>query len=469
MELSANDITQIVEGVLRRLKDAPGYNKNGHLPLGIFETLDEAYQETSIAYKKIRNLELRNRIIQAIRQASVDHARELAEIAVKETGMGRIDDKTNKNLLVARHTPGPEVLKPTALSGDHGLTLIENAPWGVIASVTPSTNPAATIINNSISMISAGNSVIFSPHPAAKAVSQQTISILNEAVIKVGGPANLITTIAEPSIEAANNLFRYPGINLLVITGGEAVINAAKKVTDKRLMAAGAGNPPVVIDETADLARAAKSVVFGASFDNNIVCVDEKEILIVDSVADEFKREMKKYNAYELTISQADELAKVVFKNYPSNEIVLNRKFVGKDAKVLAEAIGLNVPDETKLLFVETDKNHPFPQTEMMMPVISIVRARNADEAIDWGIELEHGLKHTAAMHSRNIDNLHRMAVEINTSLFIKNGPCLAGLGYGGEGWTSMTISTPTGEGVTSAKSFARLRRCTLVDHFRIV
>ncbi len=469
MELTANDISQIVEGVLRRLKDTSGHNKNGRLPLGIFETLDEAYQETSIAYKKIRNLELRNRIIQAIRQTSIDHARELAELAVLETGMGRVEDKTNKNLLVARHTPGTEVLEPSALSGDHGLTLIENAPWGVIASVTPSTNPVATIINNGISMISAGNSVIFSPHPAAKAVSQRTISLLNEAIVKAGGPANLLTTIAEPSIEAANNLFQYMGINLLVITGGEAVIKAAKKVTDKRLIAAGAGNPPVVIDETADIARAAKSVVFGASFDNNIICVDEKEIIIVDSVADEFKREMKKNNAYEITSAQADELAKLVFKNYPSNELVLNRKFVGKDAKILAEAIGVNVPDGTKLLFVETDKNHPFPQTEMMMPVIALIRARNADEAIDLGIELEHGLKHTAAMHSRNLDNLHRMASEINTSLFIKNGPCLAGLGYGGEGWTSMTVSTPTGEGVTNARSFVRLRRCTLVDHFRIV
>src|SRR5690606_10906153 len=305
--------------------------------------------------------------------------------------------------------------------------------------------------------------------PAAKAVSQRTISILNDAVINAGGPANLMTTVAEPSIEVANNLFRYPGINLLVITGGEAVINAAKKVTDKRLIAAGAGNPPVVIDESADITRAAKSIVFGASFDNNIICVDEKEIVVVDSIADEFKKEMMKYKAFEISLSQANELAKVVFKNHPSANPELNRKYVGKDAKVLAEAIGINVPDDTKLLFVETDKHHPFPQTEMMMPVIAVVRANNADEAIDIGIELEHGLKHTAAMHSKNIDNLHGMASEINTSLFIKNGPCLAGLGFGGEGWTSMTISTPTGEGVTNAKSFVRLRRCTLVDHFRIV
>jgi aldehyde dehydrogenase len=469
MELSQSDITKIVEGVLLHLNNYPVNNKSGKLPPGIFATLDEAFESAKAAQKKILNLELRNKIINAIREASLKYARELAEIAVRETGMGRVEDKINKNILVARHTPGPGILEPSAVSGDNGLTLIENAPWGVIASVTPSTNPAATVINNSISMISAGNSVIFAPHPAAKMVSQRTISILNEAVVNAGGPPNLMVTVAEPGIEVATNLFRYPGINLLVITGGEAVIHSAKKVTDKRLIAAGAGNPPVVVDETADIKRAAKSIVFGASFDNNIICVDEKEIVIVDSVADEFKREMLKNKAFELTSSQAENLAKVVFKDYSGSSVTLNRDFVGRDASVLASAIGVNVPSDTKLLFVETDKNHLFAQTEMMMPVIPLIRARNADEAISIGIELEHGLKHTAAMHSRNIDNLHRMASEVNTSLFVKNGPCLAGLGYGGEGWTSMTISTPTGEGVTNAKTFVRLRRCTLVDHFRIV
>jgi aldehyde dehydrogenase len=318
-------------------------------------------------------------------------------------------------------------------------------------------------------MIAAGNAIVFSPHPAAKKTSQRAITILNEAVVKVGGPSNLMVCVAEPSIEVAQALFKYPGINLLVVTGGDAVIHAARKITDKRLIAAGAGNPPAVVDETADIPHAARSLVFGASFDNNIICVDEKEIIVVDKVADQLKSEMKKNNAIELSASQAEELAKVILINYPGPNPEINRKFVGRNAKLFADAIGLNVPEETKLLFVETDKNHPFAQIELMMPVISVVRARNADEAIDLGIELEHGLKHTASMYSKNIDNLHRMASEVNTSIFVKNGPNLAGLGYGGEGWTTMTISTPTGEGVTNAKSFVRLRRCALVDHFRII
>ena len=224
-----------------------------------------------------------------------------------------------------------------------------------------------------------------------------------------------------------------------------------------------------MVDETADIAKAARDIVWGASFDNNIVCSDEKEIVVVDRVADQLKAEMKKHQAVELTPQQGEALAKVILEDYPGPNARINRKWVGRDAYKYAREIGLTVPQETRLLFVETDKDHPFAQIELMMPIIPVIRAKDADQAIDWAIELEHGNRHTAAMHSKNIDLLDRMANEINSSIFVKNGPCLAGLGFGGEGWTSMTITTPTGEGVTSARSFVRLRRCVVVDHFRIV
>ncbi len=469
MEYSSQDVARIVETVIQKLDSKNNITRSSHLPAGIFETLDEAVSGAAKAQKKIRNLELRSKIIQAIRVAGKAHAKELAELAVQETGMGRVEDKIQKNISQAEKTPGVEDIRPQALSGDHGLTLTENAAWGVIASVTPSTNPAASIINNSISMISAGNSIVFAPHPSAKKVSQRTITILNEAVVNAGGPADLMTCVAEPTIEVAQQLFKYPGIGLLVVTGGEAVVEAARKSTDKRLIAAGAGNPPVVVDETADIANAAKCIVYGASFDNNIICADEKEIIAVDSITDQLKEEMMKNKAYELSQSQAEDVARAILIDYPGPNPKINRKCVGNDAAVIAKAAGIDVPEDTRLLFAETDKNHPFARIELMMPVISVIRAQNADQAIDYAVELERGLHHTAAMHSKNIDNLHRMANEIDTSIFVKNGPCLAGLGFGGEGWTSMTISTPTGEGVTSAKSFVRLRRCVIVDHFRIV
>ncbi|NOX89879.1 MAG: aldehyde dehydrogenase EutE [Calditrichaeota bacterium] len=469
MHLDDKQIAQIVDTVLAQLQKAEPKRGSKNLPLGVFESLDDAVEAAHRAQKQIRKLELRGRIIQAIREAGVKYARELAEMAVKETGMGRVEDKIAKNISQAESTPGIEDLQPRALSGDHGLTLIENAAWGVIASVTPSTNPAATVINNSISMVAAGNGVVFAPHPAAKKVSHRTIDILNRAIESVGGPSTLLTTVAEPSIETAQKLFTYPGIDLLVVTGGESVVKAARKITDKRLMAAGAGNPPVVVDETANISKAARDIVWGASFDNNIVCCDEKEIIAVDRITDQLKEEMKKHQAVELTVQQAEELARVILNDYPGSNAHINRKWVGKDAFKLAKEIGLNVPENTRLLFVETDKDHPFATLELMMPVIPVIRVPDADKGIDLAIELEHGYHHTAAMHSRNIDHMDRMANEINTSIFVKNGPCLAGLGFGGEGWTSMTITTPTGEGVTSARSFVRLRRCVVVDHFRIV
>ena len=470
--MNPQDIEQVVRAVLATMsgRSEPISSSSRRAAPGVYVELDDAVAEAAKAQKVLRTVAMRARIVEAIRKIAVEHAREVAELAVAETGMGRVEDKITKNISQAQHTPGVECLSPMALTGDRGMTLIENAAWGVIASVTPSTNPAATIINNAISMISAGNTVVFAPHPAARQVSQRMISLINEASVAAGGPDNVVTTVLEPTIEVAQRLFAYPGIHLLVVTGGDAVVHAARKHTDKRLIAAGAGNPPVVVDETADLAKAAKSIVWGASFDNNIICVDEKEIIVVDRVCDSLKAEMARHKAVELTQDQALRLQDTLLTRIDADgHGVVSRDWVGRDAAKIAEAIGLHVPPDTRLLYVETDADHPFAVTELMMPVIPVVRAPDVDCAIDLAVKLEGGCRHTAAMHSRNLEALDRMANEINTSIFVKNGPCLAGLGFGGEGWTTMTISTPTGEGVTSARTFVRLRRCVLADYFRIV
>ncbi len=484
--IDAAEVERIVRAVLSeraRLRTAPpaqnsapavARHRAGAAPdavrgPGLFDALDDAVAEAGKARRAIHKLSERKKFIEAMRKVGERHAQALAEAAVQETGMGRVGDKLMKNLSQARLTPGPECLAPRALTGDHGLTLIENAAWGVIASVTPSTNPAATIINNAISMVSAGNGVVFAPHPAARHVSQRTITLLNQAIVDAGGPANLLTATHEASIENTQKLFSHPGADLLVVTGGGAVMKEARKHTDKRLIAAGAGNPPSVVDETADVARAARDIVFGASFDNNIICVAEKVGVVVDRVWDPLRTEMSRHKAVEITADQARQLVDVLLTDVDASGLGrISRDWVGKDAARIAAAIGLQVPEDTRLLFCAAERNHPFAVTELMMPVLAVVRAANADEAIDIAVALEGGLHHTAAMHSRNLDKLDRMANEINTSIFVKNGPCLAGLGFGGEGATSMTISTPTGEGVTTAETFVRLRRCVLVDHFRI-
>ena len=477
MSLQQQDVEKIVMEVMRRLVPA-GQAAPGASPVsqeagddGIFETLDAAVTAARLAYPQARTIALRDKAITAMRAAAEKYARELAELAVSETGMGRVDDKIAKNLLVARRTPGTEALAPLAITGDAGFTLIENAPWGVIASVTPSTNPAATVINNGISMIAAGNAVVFAPHPAAKRVTQKAIQLMNRAIIEATGIKNLLVAVKEPTIEVAQKLFAYPGINLLVVTGGEAVVEAARKHATMRVMAAGAGNPPVVVDETADIVRAARSIYDGASFDNNIICADEKEIIAVDAIADELKREMKAIGAVEISLDQAEAIARVVMRDYPGPRPAANPKWVGRDAAKIAAAAGISVPESCRLLIVDVGRNvdHVFARVEQMMPVVPVLRAKDIIEAVNWALLLERGLCHTAGLHSRNIDNMQHMAEAMNTSLFVKNGPHIAGLGAGGEGWTSMTISTPTGEGVTSARTFIRLRRCTLVDNFRII
>ncbi|WP_042346479.1 aldehyde dehydrogenase family protein [Escherichia coli] len=460
--MNQQDIEQVVKAVLLKMQSSDTPPAAVH-EMGVFASLDDAVAAAKIAQQGLKSVAMRQLAIAAIREAGEKHARDLAELAVSETGMGRVEDKFAKNVAQARGTPGVECLSPQVLTGDNGLTLIENAPWGVVASVTPSTNPAATVINNAISLIAAGNSVIFAPHPAAKKVSQRAITLLNQAIVAAGGPENLLVTVANPDIETAQRLFKFPGIGLLVVTGGEAVVEAARKHTNKRLIAAGAGNPPVVVDETADLARAAQSIVKGASFDNNIICADEKVLIVVDSVADELMRLMEGQHAVKLTAEQAQQLQPVLLKN------IDERDWVGRDAAKIAAAIGLKVPEQTRLLFVETTAEHPFAVTELMMPVLPVVRVANVADAIALAVKLEGGCHHTAAMHSRNIENMNQMANAIDTSIFVKNGPCIAGLGLGGEGWTTMTITTPTGEGVTSARTFVRLRRCVLVDAFRIV
>ncbi|MEZ4272673.1 MAG: aldehyde dehydrogenase family protein [Myxococcota bacterium] len=408
-------------------------------------------------------IEARRRIIAAMRQEAHRHVDEMSQRAVKETGLGRVDQKVIKNRLVIDKTPGPEILQPWAQSGDDGLTLEEFAPYGVIGAITPTTNPTETIICNAIGMIAAGNAVVFNAHPSAKNVSAYTVEFLNHAIVQAGGPPTLICCTADPTIELAQKLMRHPGIRVLVVTGGPAVVKEAMN-SGKKVIAAGPGNPPVVVDETADLEQAAEGICKGISLDNNIVCTAEKEILAVSTIADQLKSLMARHGAYELKRDELSRLEKVVVDQGHTN-----KKWVGKDAAVILREIGVQAPAGTLLAYAEVPEDHPFVQLELLMPVTGLVRYGSVREAIQAAVRCEHGNGHTAAMYSRNIANMHEMACVINTSIFTKNAPTYAGLGLGGEGYTSFTIASPTGEGLTTARDFSRVRRCALKEYFRIV
>jgi acyl-CoA reductase-like NAD-dependent aldehyde dehydrogenase len=399
-----------------------------------------------------------------------ENAQVLAYEAWQETGMGRYEDKIQKNLLNANKAPGTEVLDPAAWSGDGGLTLVEYAPYGVIGAIIPSTNPTSSVICNAISMVAAGNAVVFNAHPGARACSNHTVQLVNQAIVEAGGPPNLVCAVAEPTIESAQQIMGHPDVGLLAITGGAAVVQVAMQ-SGKRAVCAGPGNPPVVVDETADLEQAGRDIVRGASFDNNIICVDEKEIFAVGAVADELKRAMCRHGAYEIDARQLERLMRSIFTQIPpaGQHGTMNKDFIGKNANVLLKEIGVDVGDEVRLLVVEVERDHPLVLSEQMMPIVPLVRVRDADEGIDLAKVSEHGFRHTAVMHSKNLDNLSRMAREMDCSIFVKNGPAYAGVGYGGEGFCSFTIASPTGEGITNPISFSRIRRCVLKDAFRIV
>jgi len=453
-----------------QIAQAPGSPATGKD--GLFETLDQAVAAAQDAYLRLEELplEIRKDMVAHMRQAGREYAAVLAEMAVAETGMGRVEDKILKNILNADKAPGTEQLETGAWSGDNGLTITEYAPYGVIGSLTPSTNPTSTVICNSISMVAAGNAVVFNSHPGSKRSTNYTVQILNQAIVKAGGPANLLTAVEHPTLESAQALMTHKGIRLLVVTGGIGVVRAAMS-SGKRAVCAGPGNPPVVVDETADIEQAGRDIVIGGSFDNNIVCTTEKETIVVDSVADQLMEAMVRHGAVKLNRWQFDRLWKVVTvkDRGPGKHADMNKDFIGKDASVLLNEIGIKAGPETRMIIADVPRDHPAVWSEQMMPLMPIVRVNSADEAIDLAVAAEHGFRHTSVMHSKNLDNLSRMARQINCSIFVKNGPCLAGLGYKGEGFCSFTIASPTGEGITGPRSFSRIRRCVLVDSFRIV
>jgi acyl-CoA reductase-like NAD-dependent aldehyde dehydrogenase len=433
---------------------------------GCFPDIDSAIDAAEKAFLEFQSVSLaqRKRIVQAIRDICMDHIESLAQIAREETGLGRYEDKIKKNELVIRKTPGVEDVEPKAFTGDDGMSLEERAPFGVIGSVTPCTNPSETIICNGIGMIAGGNAVAFNPHPTAKKTSIYTINLMNMAVISEGGPPNLFTTVETPTIQSAQTLMRHKKVRLLVVTGGPAVVREAMK-SGKRVIAAGPGNPPVVVDDTADLDKAGKDIITSASCDNNIICVVEKEIIVTQGAAEGLKKALIKHGGIQLGEYQTRRLEKILLTpdGHP------NKQWVGQDVQKILAEIGVDADPSKRLAFMETRHNHPFAVEELLMPVVPLIKVKDVEDAISLAYKLERGCFHTSVIHSRNIQHMHRMAVKTNTSILVKNGMALAGLGMGGEGPTSFTIASPTGEGLTTARHFTRTRRCTLSGYFRIV
>ncbi len=469
-------IAVVVNEVLTRLGQntdtAPTRRPRGAAPpntFGVFRDVDAAVEAATQAQRRLAGatVEARTIAVDCIRSVMRRDKEELGRLEFEETKLGKLAHKLEK-LDVAAGVPGVEMLRTDATSGDHGLTVTEYAPYGVIGAVTPVTHSVPTIGCNAIMMVAAGNAMVCNPHPSGAKCAVEATQRWNRAIFERIGIDNLVCIIEKPTIESAAAIFEHPGVQMLCVTGGPVVARAAL-TSGKRAVVAGPGNPPVVVDETADIDKAGKAIVAGAAYDNGVLCISEKEVFVVASVADALLDAMERGGGHRLSRSEMDELAQaVIHKDEQSGHCVPSKEFVGQEPQVLADVIGLRVGPKVKLLFGQTDETSPFVPCEQMMPVLPVVVVKDVDEAIDKAVQYEHGFKHTAIMWSRDVERLTQMGRACDTTIYVKNGPCVAGLGIGGQGYASFSIASPTGEGVTSPLSFTRYRRCTMVDSLRI-
>ncbi len=472
--LSDANIRAIVEQVLTEISrdrrqpvsNAPVTSNNG-----VFPDINTAVEAAHQAFTRFQSFgpQQRTKILNEVRKVIVEKKEQLSRMVYEETLMGRYEDKIQKHIFAATATPGVEQLQTQSWSGINGLAVEEHAPFGVIGAILPSTHPSETMVNNTIMMLASGNTVVFNAHPAAKKVSAYTLQLLNATMVQAGAPENLITCIAEPTIESANQLFHHPKTRLLVVTGGPAVVKAAMQ-SSKKVIAAGPGNPPVIVDETADIDRAAERITQSSAFDNNVLCTAEKEIFVVSTVFEKFMTAMERCGNKKLSAAQIANLSGKAFVQDKSGHLIVNRSLVGRDAAVLAQQIGMSVTSSTPLLFGETDRKHVFVQEEQLMPFIPVVRVNNFDEALEAALEAEHGFSHTASVFTNDMSRATIFARRANCSIFVINGGTLQGNGGGGgEGLLSFTIATPTGEAITRPSSFTRTRRIMTAGAMRFV
>lgn len=440
---------------------------------GVFQDANEACAAAHEAFKQLqeKGIETRRKIEEIVKTLAEKNAEEWGRIELDETKIGRLDHKIEK-LKIIKLVPGVSWIRPDARSGDHGIMLEEYTPFGVVGAVTPSTHSIPTLSGNIVNIVAAGNSVVFNAHPSAARCAAMAVRVYNEAIFRETGIENIACIVEKPTMESFAAICKHEAVRLLLVTGGPGVVKAAMQ-TGKRAICAGPGNPPVFVDDTGCIKRAAKSIVTGAAYDNNLLCIGEKEVFALDSIAGKLMGEMENHGAVRLNASQLDALTKAAFTFKEGQgggcaHASVNRDFIGKDPSVLAKAAGVNIPAGAQLLFAETDANHPFVVEEQMMPFIPVVRVKSLEEGVERSLEAEHGYKHTAIIHSHDVEAMTAMGRALDTTLFVKNGPCMAGLGLGGEGYLSYSIATPTGEGVTNPKTFTRVRRCVMVDNLRI-
>ncbi|MDF1747044.1 MAG: aldehyde dehydrogenase family protein, partial [Gimesia sp.] len=313
MQATEEAIRSVVQEVLAQLKQRGGYgstspaaNQDGDW--GVFSCVDQAVAAATEGQNQLLNasMEDRAKAVEIVRQICATQADELGRLELEETNIGRLDHKIEKLHLI-KNIPGMEFLKTEAVSGDYGVSLTEYAPFGVIGAITPVTHSLPTLACNFVNMVSSGNTLVVNPHPGGAKIACEGVRRFNQAIYQATGLQNLVTILGTPTLETADEIFNHRGIPLLCVTGGPGVARAAL-AAKKRAIVAGPGNPPVVVDETADIDNAAKSIIIGAAYDNNLLCIGEKEVFAVDSIFDELMSAMGRHGGYQLNAQQTAQL-----------------------------------------------------------------------------------------------------------------------------------------------------------------
>lgn len=471
MQMTEDLIRSVVQQVLSQMGPADLQSNGAFRPsgtLGIYPSADAAVAASETAFQKFRTRPLsdRKKAVDLIKQICFENADELGKKELDETKIGRLDHKIAKLRESIPSIPGVEFLKTDMYSGDGGAWLGDFAPFGVIGAITPVTHSLPTLACNAISMLAGGNTVVFNAHPSGAKIAAEGVRRFNKAIRDAIGLDDLLTIIDPPTLESASALFDNRGVKLLVVTGGPAVARAAL-ASKKRAIVAGPGNPPVVVDATACLTHAAKSIIFGAAFDNNLLCIGEKQVFAVSEIFDKLLDVLSQHGGFRLNSGQIEALTRAAFVKGDDGKLHVNKDLVGQDPDVLAKHAGVSsIPAGTQILYGETGDDHPFVEHEQMMPFVPFVRVPNVDRAIELAKKSEHGYGHTAVLHSRDTSVMTKMGKLMDCTIFVVNGPSTQGLG--GPAPSSFSIAGPTGEGVTTPLTFCRSRRTT-IDALRFV
>ena len=399
-------------------------------------------------------------ITQAIASAFQNHAQELAEMAVRETGFGNIPDKTTKNIFASKTVlDAIRNMKTVGILDRHpDRKLWEvGVPVGVIAAIVPSTNPTSTICYKALIALKSGNAIVFSPHPKALECSLRAARIVEQAAISAGAPAGSIGCLSLASMAGCQELMSAPEVSMILATGGPAMVRSAYS-SGKPAIGVGAGNGPAYIHHSADICHALDCILRSKSFDNGTVCASEQSIIVEKDMEDRVRQEAQSRGFYFMNKDEAGQLARLLFR--PNG--TLNPEIVGKEAAILARMAGFNVPGSTKILVAreqEAGPTRPYSM-EKLCPVLAFFVMPDEQSVLDKAIEVltHEGSGHTFAIHCSDEQVIQRFALQIPVSRFLVNTPAaLGGIGATTGLFPALTLGCGAVGGSSSSNNISPL------------